>query len=222
MEKDYSTIDKHGKLIWDYMLMHQELKKSDAIIALGSNDIRVAERAFELYKEGLAPFIICTGGVGHTGDINISNFGGLSEAEKYKELLLKLGMDSSDIILETKAENTGQNVLNVRSLLQEMRLKWNNFIVVGKPWNERRAYATFKKQWPEANICMSSPVMSYEDYMNSKDVSKEVFLNVMIGDFQRIKEYPKLGFQIEQEIPDNVWYSFQELVKLGYDKYLIK
>ena len=69
---------------------------------------------------------------------------------------------------------------------------------------------------------MSSPVMSYEDYMNSKDVSKEVFLNVMIGDFQRIKEYPKLGFQIEQEIPDNVWYSFQELVKLGYDKYLIK
>lgn len=214
--------DKHAKIIWEYMLMHHELKKSDAIIALGSNDIRVAERAFELYKTGFAPVIICTGGIAHTGDVNSSNFGNMSEAEKYKEILLELGMDSSNIILETKAKNTGQNALNVKSLLEEKGLNWNNFIVVGKPWNERRAYTTFKKQWPEVNICMSSPSMSYEDYMNSKDVPKEVFLNVMVGDLQRIKEYPKLGFQIEQEIPEDVWNSFQELVKLGYDKYLIK
>jgi hypothetical protein len=44
---------------------------------------------------------------------------------------------------------------------------------------------------------------------------------VMVGDLQRIKEYPKLGFQIEQEIPKDVWEAWEELVKLGYIKYLL-
>jgi hypothetical protein len=38
---------------------------------------------------------------------------------------------------------------------------------------------------------------------------------------QRIEEYPKLSFQVEQEIPDDVWKAFNELVSLGYDKHLI-
>jgi len=46
-------IDKSAKIIWDYMLMHQELKPMDAILALGSNDTRVAERAGELYAQVL-------------------------------------------------------------------------------------------------------------------------------------------------------------------------
>ncbi len=43
----------------------------------------------------------------------------------------------------------------------------------------------------------------------------------MVGDLERIKEYPKLGFQIEQEIPDKVWEAGQELIKLGYNKFLL-
>lgn len=44
----------------------------------------------------------------------------------------------------------------------------------------------------------------------------------MVGDLQRIKEYPKQGFQIEQEIPDEVWRAYEELVKLGYTQFLMK
>lgn len=44
----------------------------------------------------------------------------------------------------------------------------------------------------------------------------------MVGDLQRIKEYPKLGYQIEQDIPAKVWKSYQKLVAIGYTKHLMK
>ena len=34
--------------------------------------------------------------------------------------------------------------------------------------------------------------------------------------------YPSRGFQIEQEIPADVWVAFELLVRAGYDKYLIE
>ena len=44
----------------------------------------------------------------------------------------------------------------------------------------------------------------------------------LAGDLQRLKIYPQKGFQIAQKIPDDVWHAYQKLVKLGYNKYLIK
>jgi hypothetical protein len=44
----------------------------------------------------------------------------------------------------------------------------------------------------------------------------------MVGDLQRIREYPARGFQISQEIPDDVWEAYEKLVRAGYDKYLLK
>jgi len=47
-------------------------------------------------------------------------------------------------------------------------------------------------------------------------------IHIMVGDLQRIKLYPAKGFQIEQEIPDNVWQAFEELVTLGFDQQLVR
>jgi hypothetical protein len=44
----------------------------------------------------------------------------------------------------------------------------------------------------------------------------------MLGDLQRIKLYPEKGFQIYQEIPEDIWESYEKLTKSGYDTHLIK
>jgi uncharacterized SAM-binding protein YcdF (DUF218 family) len=214
------TVDKYAKIIYEYMLMHQELQNMDAIIALGANDIRVADRAYEIWKDGFAPIIICTGGKAHENDINKTGWD-KSEGEVFRDRLLSLGVPAEKILVETEAQSSGENVLNVKKLLESKNMKLNNFIIVGKPWNERRAYATFRKQWPEVNIVMSSPQLSYDEYMNGGEVPKDVLLNVLVGDLQRIREYPMLGFQIEQEIPNEVWDAYEKLVEIGYDRYLI-
>jgi uncharacterized SAM-binding protein YcdF (DUF218 family) len=86
---------------------------------------------------------------------------------------------------------------------------------------ERRTWATFRKQWSEAEGIITSPDISYEEYADNPRY-KDRWIDVMVGDLQRIKEYPAKGFQIPQEIPGNVLEAYEKLLKLGYDKYLIR
>ena len=79
------------------------------------------------------------------------------------------------------------------------------------------------KQWPDAeniDIMVTTPELTYEANMNDV-ISKDTFINVMVGDLQRVKEFPARGFQIKQDIPDEVWSAYERLVAAGYTKHLI-
>jgi uncharacterized SAM-binding protein YcdF (DUF218 family) len=134
---------------------------------------------------------------------------------------MKHGVPSSAILIENKSTNTGDNVLFSKQLLQDKGLDFNSFILVQKPYMERRTYATFKKRWPEKEFKVTSPQLSFDEYTMDKNF-KELTINVMVGDLQRIKEYPAKGFQIPQEIPTAVWDAYEKLVASGYTKCLIK
>lgn len=217
-----NEVDKNAKIIWDYMLMKHELRHMDVIIGLGTNDTKIAERAAELFLKGFAPIIVFTGnsGVVHGG---VSHFD-KPEAEVFAEVAISCGVPKECILIENKATNTEENILFTRSLLKQKSIKAQSCILVQKPYMERRTYATFKNFWPEADCCVTSSPLSYEDYKKYKPVipSKSSFIDVMVGDLQRIKEYPKKGFQIPQVIPDQVWQAYEQLVLLGFTKRLIK
>lgn len=199
------------------MLMHQKLRPADAIFVLGSNDTRVAERAADLYLEGYAPFIIFSGGYGKAVEFD------KPEAEMYAEVAIARGVPTDKILKEDKATNTGENISFTKALLEELDLNFQSFILVQKPYMERRTYATVRKQWPEMDIVVTSPQIPYEQYADSTYFAeKDRFINVMVGDLQRIKEYPAKGFQIPQEIPKEVWSAYERLVELGYTKYVIQ
>jgi len=198
------------------MHLHHELKAMDAILILGSNDLRVADRASELYKQELAPLVICSGGNGKNSQFEIT------EAEMFSQRLIELGIPKEKILLEPNATNTGENITNTQKLLKEKDIDINSFILVQKPYMERRSYATFKKQWSGPEIIVTSPQLSYEEYINGDMDFKERFIETMVGDLQRIKEYPKLGFQIEQDIPDEVFEAWKSLVDMGFKKYYLK
>ncbi|RZU34720.1 hypothetical protein EV284_4319 [Streptomyces sp. BK022] len=44
---------------------------------------------------------------------------------------------------------------------------------------------------------------------------------MLVGDLQRIIEYPKLGFAVEQEVPEDVWEAYESLVRDGFTTRLI-
>ena len=211
-------VDKNAKIIWDYMLMHQELKKADAILVFGSHDTRAAERGAELFLEGWAPWLVFSGGFGAKQP---NENWDRSEAEVFADVAIAKGVPADKILKEAEATNSEQNVTFTKKLLEEKGLKVDTFIVVHKPYMERRTYATFKNFWPELQIIMASPLMSFEDYSPTREF-KERTINLLVSDLQRIKEYPAKGFQIPQEIPDQVWAAYERLVQLGYTKYLIK
>jgi uncharacterized SAM-binding protein YcdF (DUF218 family) len=210
-------VDQYAKIIWDYMLMHQKLEQADIILCFGSNDIRTADWAAEIYKRGLAPTIVCSGGNGKDSIYSET------EAVVFSRRMIELGVPAEVIILEPNATNTGENIVYTKKLLKDKNIQVTKVIVVQKPYMERRAFATMRKQWPEVECIITSPEISYEEYPNGRRPEfKKKYTDVMVGDLLRIKEYPKLGFQIEQDIGDEVWQAGQELIKLGYNKYLPK
>jgi uncharacterized SAM-binding protein YcdF (DUF218 family) len=191
------------------------LRKADAILGLGSNDPRVAERSADLYLEGLAPLIVFSGDVSPT----TAGLYGISEAARFAEIAEERGVPPESILTEGRSTNTGENALFIKALLESKEIAIHNAIVVQKPYMERRSYATFKKRWPGLKISVTSPRIPYSEYPLPW-LSKDDVINIIVGDLQRIRLYPEKGFQIPQEIPDDVWAAFEQLVAMGYVKHL--
>lgn len=205
-----------AQILWDYHHIDHTLEKSDCILALGSHDLRVAERAAALYLQGWAPLLVFSGGLGRLTQEIWSE----AEADKFAAIALKKGVPREAILIENKSTNTGENILFTQKLFQEKNIDPQTFIVVQKPYMERRSYATFKKHWPDKKLLVTSPQISLSYYPN-EDISLEEVIHIMVGDLQRIRLYPEKGFQIFQEIPDDVWIAYERLVELGYNSHLV-
>ena len=205
-----------AKKIWDYHHVNHKLVASDCILTLGSHDTRVAERAAQLYQEGWAPLLIFAGGLGRL----TSDLWSEPEAELFARIAEEKGVPKEAILTENRSTNTGENIQFVKHLLGEKGLDPTTFIIVQKPYMERRSFATFAKNWPEKKFVVTSPQIPFEEYPN-EEISMEQVINIMIGDLQRIRIYPEKGFQIYQEIPADVWEAYEKLVALGFNKQLI-
>lgn len=206
--------------LWRYHQMNQRPEKADAILVLCSYDTAVAERGAQLYLEGWAPLLIFSGGLGAI----TKKFWSEPEAELFARIARGMGVPAERILVETRSTNTGENVLFTRRLLSERGLDPRSFILVQKPYMERRAYATFRNYWPEKRAVVTSPQVSFDEYLKSytnRALSADEVVSIMVGDLQRLRLYPEKGYQIAQEIPADVWAAYEELVRAGYDGHLI-
>jgi uncharacterized SAM-binding protein YcdF (DUF218 family) len=209
-----------AQVLWDYHHVHHALSPADAVMVLCSHDTRVAERGAELYLQGLAPLLIFSGGLGTITRHLMKT----PEAEVFAELAARAGVPRERIIVENQSTNTGENVEFTRRLLAERRLEVGRFILVQKPYMERRTYATFRKVWPEPDVMVTSPQVSMDDYLReyrNESLSPADVISIMVGDLQRIRVYAERGFQIPQQIPAEVWRAYEELVALGFDTRLV-
>lgn len=210
-----------ARTIWDYHRMNHALERADAILVLCSYDTAVAERGAELFLEGWAPLLIFSGGLGTITGRMWSE----PEADQFARIAARLGVPEERMLIENRSSNTGENVDFTRQLLASRGIDPATFILVQKPYMERRSYATFKKRWPEKRAIVTSPQVSFDDYLarySNDALSDDDVVGIMVGDLQRIRDYPARGFQIAQEIPADVWDAFEQLVALGYDTHLAR
>ena len=188
---------------------------------LCSHDTVVAGRGAELYLDGYAPLLIYSGGLGAI----TRRLWQEPEAEKFARIAIEMGVPAERILIESRSTNTGENVLFTRRLLQERQLDPQELILVQKPYMERRTYATFKKIWPEKRFSVTSPRIALDDYLarySHGALSARDVISIMVGDLQRIRLYPAKGFQIPQEIPEDVWQAYEQLVQAGFTSHLVR
>lgn len=206
-----------AQLIWDYHQLNQPSQKADCILVLGSQDTRVAERGAALYLEGWAPLLIFSGGLGRLTKASWTK----TEAERFAAIAMERGVPADAILVENESTNTGENILFTRELLSKKQIDPQSFLLVQKPYMERRILATFLKQWPGKPVCVTSPRIPFSEYPTA-DFPMEKVINIMVGDLQRLRVYAEKGFQVYQYIPDEVWEAYEKLVEYGFNRQLVK
>ncbi|MDT7602648.1 MAG: hypothetical protein QOF61_645 [Acidobacteriota bacterium] len=215
-----SHIHALAEKIWRYHQMGHQLEKADAILVLCSHDKVVAERGAQLFLDGWAPLLIFSGGLGAI----TSGMWSEPEADQFAEIAVAVGVPKEKILVENRSTNTGENILFTKRLLAEKQFDPQKFILVQKPYMERRSFATFKKLWAEKDVVVTSPQVPFDEYLNSyssRELSSDDVISIMVGDLQRIKLYAEKGFQIHQDIPRDVWSAYEELIRAGYNQHLI-
>jgi uncharacterized SAM-binding protein YcdF (DUF218 family) len=206
--------------IWDYHRMNHQLSSADAILVLCSHDKMVAKTSAQLFLDKWAPLLIFSGGLGAI----TKTLWQVPEADQFAEVAISMGVPAERILIENRSTNTAENVHFTKALLAEQQINPRKFILVQKPYMERRSYATFRKLWPEKEVVVTSPQVSFKTYLDdyaNGEISKDQVVSIIVGDLQRLKLYGERGFQIHQEIPDDVWTAYEALVRAGYDKHLI-
>lgn len=209
------------QILWDYLGMHQAPEKADCIVGFGNFNTNIARRAAELYCQGYAPKVLFTGGLGR-------NTAGLlpePEAVRFARVAMACGVPEADILMETESTNTAENILFTRRLLEERGIPHSHILGVHQPFMERRIFAAMGVYWPEPRFIVTSPQVTIPEYLEDakkQGVTENAAVSVIVGDFQRMDLYAKKGYQIPQEIPEEAWAAFRQLVALGYDKQLAK
>ncbi len=212
-----TELDIHfAEILWDYHRIAPELVRSDIIIGLGSYDTRVASHCADLLEQKWAPLVIFTGAEGNFTRGKWEK----SEAETFADVAIAAGADPEKILIEPNATNTGENLRFTRKLCEERNIPAQSAIIVSKPNMNRRGHATGLQYWPELEVCFSHP---NTHFLNSpaEGHSSEDVIHEIVGDMQRILEYPALGYQAEMEIPEKVRDAYEKLVAAGFTNHLM-
>jgi uncharacterized SAM-binding protein YcdF (DUF218 family) len=211
------SVDDWAQTLWDYHHVHHALEKADCIIVLGSHDTRVAERGAEVLLAGWAPLLLFSG---HLGALT-SGLWRRPEAEVFADVAVARGVPRERILVESRSTNTGENVDFSRQFLAQKGLQPKKAIAVQKPYMERRTLATFRQRWPELEVVVTSPQISFDAYPTG-EIRRDDVIHIMVGDLQRLVVYGRRGWSAPQDVPPEVMAAYDQLVAAGYTRRLVR
>ncbi|MFI8989422.1 YdcF family protein [Streptomyces antimycoticus] len=205
-----------ARRLWGYHQMGHTVRPCSVAIGLGSHDLGVADTAVSLYERGMVPLLVFTGANSPTTRERMPR----GEAVHYRERALELGVPSSAVLVEPQARNTGENIRFSRVLLEESGVNVSSVLLISKPYEERRAYATARKLWPEVEFVSASTPMTFDEYLDSIGDPRLV-IDMLVGALQRLLIYPDQGFMIRQAVPEDVMAAYDRLRGSGFTSRIV-
>ena len=207
--------------LWTGLFFTQPPQKARLILAFGCNDLNIARRAAQFYREGWADRILFSGGLGK----GTAGYFQQPEAEVFREVAIREGVPAQNIWVENRSTNTGENIAFSRALLHRRGIDGGTVLVVHRPTMGRRILASLEKQWPDPAfqfvICPENvAALDHLAALLEQGVSEEEAICNMLGDFERLETYYHRGFQSRQALPELAWRGFYALKAMGYTRYL--
>ena len=208
---DSDAID-HASRLWRYLSSFRSTAPVDAIVVCCSYDLRVCDYACELIASGHSRKLVLSGNTGHWS----RHIWSRPEAQVFRERANANGIPDDEILIEDKATNFGENLRYSRELLNGVQ----SVALITKPAAVLRVMLAAEVQWPDANIHVDCPEIDFPSEV-SNIVGVLGAIDEMVGDIQRIQEYPKYGYQAVHAFPPEILESWRFLIASGFTRHLI-
>ncbi len=189
--------------ISDFIFLEDELEKADIIFIPGGSHPELGEYAAELWKQGLAPHIMPSGGV----SFKLGKFAGVksrkeiynkdyeTDCEFLADVLMINGVTESTIIWEDKSGWTKQNATFSRKVADENNLDIKTAILCCKSFHARRSLMCYQFAFPDTKFYIH-PVPYYKDDIL---ISKENWYKTEAGISRVLGELQRCGNQFNEE-----------------------
>lgn len=167
--------------IYNYLSEEDEPQKSDLIFVFAAPTLFRAEKANELYRQGLAPLIMLSG---HAPFYQSKK---ISEALEYRNFLIKGGTPKDSLIIEEESITIPDNVRSSLNRLDELKIKFKSLILINSPYVQRRGWAHFKKYLSDGiTICRVNSNCGQE-YKKENWFSNEAGIRAILNEFVKMK-----------------------------------
>lgn len=203
---------RRAKCLWGYLCLGVPVRPAECLLVFGGHDLGVAERAADLYTDRLSPFVVVSGGSRAVPDG--SEFD--TEADAILDVLLRRDVPKDAIAMERLASNTSENFWLTAELLRDRGLDPKTFLVVQKPYTERRTLATARRRWPAKRVAVTSQQISFEDYC-AGDIPISRILSMLVGEVLRLEAYAEDGLiDLDEPVPADLLEAAGALQEAGF------
>ena len=156
--------EKFLKSSEEFIFAENKPEKSDIIFVPGNGYPQMAEKAAELFKKGMADWILPTGkysvvngkfsGVLEKSNVYNKEYG--TEWEFLRDVLIKNGVPDQKILKEDQATFTYENAIYSRQVTDREYLDIKKAILCCKTCHARRALMYYKLLYPDTEFFVSS------------------------------------------------------------------
>lgn len=173
-------------IITKYIFLDSKPQKADLAFVFGTRFEDALRVAFNLYKNGLVPKILVSGG--------LNKYSHKIEAEEMARELIAMGVPAENILSESKSTNTLENVLFSRQVIED-KIGFNKIskiVIVAKHYHSRRDLMTLKKHFPKH---ISYFLVTYNVY----GFTKHNWFNTEKGKEEVMAEWDKIHLYLKKD-----------------------
>lgn len=174
-------------VITQFIFQETPIEQADIILVPGASHPQLMEKAAELYHQGLAPYILPSGG--KTTHVERTEWDFLNQVG------ISLGVPQQAILKEDQATNTFENARYSWKVMQEAGLEANRVILACKAGHACRALLTYQTVFPKETQFFVAPVI------DKTGISRDNWYMTADGVQRIMTEVEKIGRYFGHHIP---------------------
>lgn len=198
-------------LLLDYLALRSAAlpRGCDAIIGFGHFDLRVARRCGELWRAGVSPRIIFSGGVG-AGSADLTEPEADAFATELRRHYPEIPADA--ILIESRSTNTGENVQFLQRAATDAGWSLRSVCLVATPYRQRRVALTWRQQGPRDGVASNAPpATTLAEEIELYAAKGEDFCAHLPGEIDRLIAYAERGWIAPETVPDTILSAAKQL-----------